>query len=95
MNTTEMKFKDTEKLDPAHRVIECHKFFVKALRSIDKRAENAAAKIQRFAEHFPNEKEVWRSHRLRNQIAHEDIQVSFQQARDASQAFLKALESLL
>ena len=95
MNGIEMKYKQLEKLDPAHRVMECHKFFVKALTSMDKRAENAALKIQRFADRFPNEKEIWKYHRLRNQIAHEETPVSFQQARGASEAFLKALESLL
>ncbi len=90
-----MKFKNLEKLDPAHRVMDCHKLFIKALATIDGRAETSAHKIQRFAMRFPNKKEVWKYHRLRNTIAHEEIQISFREAKASSAAFLKALESLL
>ncbi len=91
------KIQATEKLDPAHSVIESHKLFIAALGTLfsDAKKVNAAKLIQRVAKRLPNKEKIWESHRLRNRIAHEEHgQISFAQAEKIRGEFLRALEAL-
>ena len=87
--------KETQKLDPAHAVLESHKIFVKALQTIEGDTGNAAAVITKFRHRFKNEKSVWSIHGLRNRIAHEtEVKVTVRQAHNARQILATALKSL-
>lgn len=82
-------------LAPEHSMLELHKIFVHKLNYLQKKNLKAAAIISVFAKRFPNEKEVWYFHRLRNQVAHQpNFKASKQQAEQAYLTYKQALESL-
>lgn len=91
------KIKGTALLDPAHAILESHKIFVNALRTLFKQKKlSAALTIERFAKKFPNEKTIWRLHGLRNRIAHEtDVKVDYHEAEHGREEFIRALKSLV
>lgn len=89
----------TEKLDPAHAIIEAHKIFIFTLAALihpDKRRRiKAVDVVKKFAKRMPNEPQIWKTHRLRNRIAHEpNINVSATHADLARRDFIRALRSL-
>lgn len=89
----------TEKLDPAHAILEAHKIFVFTLASLvsekQRRKIKAAEVIKKFADRFPNTNHVWKSHRLRNRIAHEpEINITKTHAELARRDFIRALKSV-
>ena len=86
----------TKKLEPAHAIMESHKIFTAAIGTLfsDKKL-TAAQKIARVQKKFPNHKQIWRHHKLRNQVAHQtDVKVLSVQAELARKDFIRALKSL-
>jgi hypothetical protein len=96
-HTTIENIMKTQTLDPAHALMESHKLFVSALRTLFPKAKiHAAQVIQYTCKSFPNKQTVWNFHRLRNKVAHEPgTNISHTQAHKARQAFVYALQSLL
>lgn len=93
------EIKKTKSLDPAHAILESHKIFVWTLAQLipsgKRRGINAAGVVQKFAPRFPNTPHVWKSHRLRNRIAHEpNVRVSKTHADLARKDFIRAIESI-
>ena len=92
------KILETKTLDPAHAILESHKIFAAALGKIigeNAKKMTAAARVSQFQKRFPNQKQIWNFHRLRNRIAHEtDARVSSVQADQARENFVRALRSL-
>ena len=89
---------NTQNLDPAHAIIESHKAFVAAIKSMipDSSNENAAEVIKKVVEQFKNADAIWKFHRLRNQVAHETtVKISYEESHQARQEFIRALKSLL
>ena len=96
INKFSAKISGTKKLDPAHAIMESHKLFVAAIGTLlsDKKL-TAAQKIARVQKRFPNHKQIWRHHKLRNRIAHEtDVKVLSTQSDLARKDFIRALKSL-
>jgi hypothetical protein len=90
------KLQATASLDPSHSVLENHKIFIKALKSLlSDSSLRAVDCVKQFQSRFTAPKSVWRFHRLRNQVAHEtDVQVSKKIANEARSVFLQALKDL-
>lgn len=89
------KIENTRSLDPEHAILEMHKVFVVALKSIDNSKLTAAKTIARHQKRIPNIKNIWSIHRLRNQLAHEiGIKVADSDAEKARKAFQKAIRAL-
>ncbi len=90
------KIKETQSLDPAHAILNAHKFFSAALGTIyPERKNTAAEKIHLVVDRLPNEKAVWRYHRLRNSLAHDvHTKVSDKDAENARRVFVRALGAL-
>lgn len=89
----------TRLLDPAHAVLEAHKIFVFTLATLvsakRRKKIRAAETVALFAKRFPNTDSVWKSHRLRNRIAHEpNINVTNTHADLARRDFVRALQSI-
>lgn len=94
-----MKIRQTEALAPAHAVIEAHKIFVFTLATRIKDAQQkrirATDVLKKFVKHMPNEAQIWKTHRLRNRIAHEpDMNVSSTHADLARRDLIRAIQSL-
>ncbi|PID69958.1 hypothetical protein CSB37_04310 [bacterium DOLZORAL124_38_8] len=87
---------NTKKLNPAHAVLESHKLFVAALGTLfNGKKMTAAQTIARVQKRFPNQRQIWRHHKLRNRIAHEtEVTVLPTQAELARKDFVRALRSL-
>ena len=90
---------NTKILDPAHAVLEAHKIFVFTLAtlvSVKRRKKiRAAETINLFVKRFPNAHHIWKSHRLRNRIAHEpNVNVTNTHADLARRDFIRAIQSL-
>lgn len=89
----------TEKLDPAHAIIEAHKIFIFTLATLvnpDQRKRiKAVDVVKKFIKRMPNEAQIWKTHRLRNRIAHEpNIKVLATHADLARRDLIRALQSL-
>jgi hypothetical protein len=97
--TAIQKINATKPLDPAHAIIEAHKIFIWTLASLvpenQRKTIHAADVVKKFAKRMPNEAQIWKTHRLRNRIAHEpDINISSTHADLARRDFVRALQSL-
>ena len=58
--------------------------------------KTAAQLLNKVADRFSNQAELWRFHRMRNQAAHEmDFYVSKDDAKEARKVFKKTLEDLV
>ncbi|MCK5461202.1 hypothetical protein KAI58_04420 [Candidatus Gracilibacteria bacterium] len=90
------KINDTRSLDSAHAILNAHKYFVAAISVLFPDSKlSAAKKISKISSSFPNEKNVWYFHKLRNRIAHEvEIKVYFADAENARRHFTRAIKSL-
>ena len=88
--------KDTEKLDPNHGLMDAHKAFISALQSLyPKSRTNGATLIRRVVKRLPNEKVIWKLHRMRNLAAHEpNFEVYAKTASHARHEFMRALKQL-
>ncbi len=87
---------NTKKFDPNHALMDSHKHFVAAIESLFPQEKlNAAKLINKVYKRFPNEKSVWRFHRLRNRAAHQtNFEVYEETAKAAREEFIRALKSL-
>lgn len=95
----EQDINNTKKLDPAHAVLESHKIFVFTLATLigenQRKRIKAVDVLKKFSPKFPNTDHVWKSHRLRNRIAHEpNINVTNTHADYARRDFIRALKSI-
>ena len=53
-------------------LIKAHKIFISSIKLCPKDKDLTAAQITaKYQERFPNQKKIWRLHKLRNQVAHE------------------------
>lgn len=89
----------TEGLAPAHAIIEAHKIFIFTLALLIEESQRkkvkAADVVKRFVKQMPNEAQIWKTHRLRNRIAHEpNMNVSSTQADLARRDLIRAIQSL-
>lgn len=93
---TRSQLSRTESLDPNHALMDAHKAFVSALQTLyPKSRTNAATLINRVAKRLPNEKVIWKLHRVRNLAAHEpNFDVYNKTASQARREFLRALKAL-
>ncbi len=90
------KIEKTGSLDPAHAIMESHKIFVAAISVLypDKN-RTSVQKISKVVKQFPNERQIWKFHRMRNRIAHEtDTKVLRTEAELARKEFIRALKSI-
>ena len=99
LKRAEFEIGTTKSLDPAHAVLEAHKIFVFTLATLipeqNRKSIRAADTITKFAKRFPNAEHIWKSHRLRNRIAHEPgINVTPTHADLARRNFIRALRAL-
>ena len=95
----ERKINHTKDLDPEHAVLESHKIFIFTLATLvgenQRKRIKAVDVVKKFANKFPNTEHVWKSHRLRNRIAHEpDIKITNTHADLARRDFIRALKSI-
>ena len=82
-------------LSPSHAILDMHKNFVHNLQILSGKKEKAAQSVQRFAKRFPNEKDVWYFHRMRNRAAHEhSFRATPNEREKAYETYQRALESL-
>lgn len=91
------KIQATAKMDPNRSLMDSHKILVNTIQQelFPKKKLNAAKVLNKVCKHFPEEKELWRFHRMRNQAAHEDdFNVSSNQAQQARQVFQKCIRAL-
>ncbi len=91
--------RETEKLDPAHAILEAHKVFVWTLASLiperQRKKIRAAEVVKKFVKRMPNEAQIWKTHRLRNRIAHEpNIKITATHADLARRDLIRAIQSL-
>lgn len=91
--------RETEKLNPAHAILEAHKIFIFTLATLlppDKRRKTKAVDVvKKFSKRMPNEAQIWKTHRLRNRIAHEpNIKVTATHANLTRRDLIRALQSL-
>jgi hypothetical protein len=86
----------TEKLDPNHALMDAHKAFISALQSLyPKSRTNGATLIKRVVKRLPNEKVIWKLHRMRNLAAHQpNFEVYEKTASQARHEFMRALKQL-
>lgn len=86
---------DTRSLDPPHAILESHKIFVLALKTLGGAKLPAARIIARHKKRFPHVGKIWEIHRLRNQLAHEiNIKVTETDSENARKVLTKALKSI-
>lgn len=90
------EIENTNALDPNHALMESHKIFVAAVKTLFPEDKGTAAQtLNKVCDRFPNEKSVWRLHRLRNQAAHQtNFTVYEKTAGEARTEFVRALRSL-
>lgn len=89
----------TESLAPAHAIIETHKIFIFTLATLlppeQRRKVKAVDVVKKYIKQMPNEAQVWKTHRLRNKIAHEpDIKITNTHSDLARRDLIRALKSL-
>ncbi|MDD9897893.1 MAG: hypothetical protein OXU45_02730 [Candidatus Melainabacteria bacterium] len=87
----------TSKLDPNHSLLESHKIMVSTVEQmLNAKNRTAAQLLNKLADRFSNQAELWRFHRMRNQAAHElDFYVSANDAKEARKVFKKTLQDLV
>lgn len=90
------KIQKTSVLDANHSLMESHKILVSTIQQMYAGKNLSAAELlNRVAKRFPDEKEIWKFHRMRNKAAHEvDFQISDEEAKAARKAFKAALKAL-
>ncbi len=90
------KIQKTSTLDTNHSLIESHKILVSTIQQMyDGKKLSASELLNKVAKRFPDEKEIWKFHRMRNKAAHEvDFQISDEEATAARKAFKAALKAL-
>lgn len=90
------KIQRTSSLDANHSLMESHKILVSTIQQMyDGKKLTASELLNKVAKRFPDEKEIWKFHRLRNKAAHEvDYQISEEEAKAARKAFKAALKAL-
>lgn len=89
----------TKSLAPAHAIIEAHKIFIFTLATLINPTQRKRIKsvdvVKKFIKRMPNEAQIWKTHRLRNRIAHEpNMNVSSTQADLTRRDLIRALQSL-
>lgn len=76
-------------------VLEADKLLDKALNEMGIPGQSMGDKLKKLGEKMPDLQNVWRAHKLRNQIVHEsDFEVNYNQARQALNIFRQALKNL-
>ena len=90
------KIQKTSVLDANHSLMESHKILVSTVQQMyEGKKLTASELLNRVAKRFPDEKEIWKFHRLRNKAAHEvDFQIDEEEAKAARKAFKAALKAL-
>lgn len=89
------KIDQTRGKDPEHAIIQIHKLFILALKEMSPASLPAARMIKRHQKRFSEVSQIWKFHRLRNQLAHEiGIKVTEKDAEKARQVFINALREL-
>jgi hypothetical protein len=66
----------------------------KALKERGFRGQTMGERLKSAASSLSNRNAVWTAHKLRNQIAHEDIRISYDESRMALGGFKQALKDL-
>lgn len=89
----------TEKLNSAHAIIEAHKIFIFTLATLISQEKRKRIKsidiVKKFVKRMPNEAQIWKTHRLRNRIAHEpNVKISTTHANLARRDLIRAIQSL-
>lgn len=75
-------------------VLEADKLLDHALKDAGYKGETMGERMKNAKDTWTNASSVWGAHKLRNQIAHEHIDVSYDQARRALAAFKQALKDV-
>lgn len=75
-------------------VMDADSLLDKALKERGFRGQTMGERLKSATKSLSNTRGVWLAHKLRNQIAHEDILVSYDQSRTALSGFKQALKDL-
>ena len=75
-------------------VINGDKLLDKALMEMGVPGKTMGERLKRAQEKFSDENAVWRAHKLRNALAHEDLEITYKQAAGALSAYKQALKDL-
>jgi hypothetical protein len=75
-------------------ILNADKLLDQALKARGFKGETMGDRMKNARAVFKNNNAVWAAHKLRNQIAHEDITIKFQTVRQALQTFKAALKDV-
>ena len=75
-------------------VLDADKLLDKALRERGFRGQTMGERLKDATSSLSNTHSVWSAHKLRNQIAHEDVHLTYDQSRTALSGFKQALKDL-
>lgn len=75
-------------------ILNADKLLDNALKARGYKGETMADRLKNARSSFKNNNAVWAAHKLRNQIAHEEITIKLQTIRRALKAFKNALKDL-
>ncbi len=75
-------------------VMDADNLLDRALKERGFKGQTMGERMRSAANSLSNRNAVWTAHKLRNQIAHEDVSVSYDQSRTALSGFKQALKDL-
>ncbi len=75
-------------------VMDADNLLDRALKERGFKGQTMGERMRSAANSLSNRNTVWAAHKLRNQIAHEDVSVSYDQSRTALSGFKQALKDL-
>lgn len=75
-------------------VIDGDKLLDRALIEMGVPGKTMGERLKRCGDKFTDLNAVWRAHKLRNALAHEDIEISYKQATNALAVYKQALKDL-
>ncbi len=97
-NKAVFDIENTKTLDPNHSLMDSHKIFIAALKTLFPKEKelHAAQLIARVDQQFPNTQNIWKLHKLRNKAAHQpNFEIYPKTAQNARYEFVRALKSLI
>lgn len=91
----EMQLKKDEPSSYHLAILNADKLLDQALKEKGLKGETMGERMKSASQLFKNRNDVWSSHKIRNQIAHEtDVNVSYDEARRALASFKQALKDV-
>ena len=75
-------------------IINGDKLLDRAMSEMGAPGKTMGERLKKIGDKFSDKNAVWRAHKLRNAIAHEDIEISYRQAATALAVYRQALKDL-